>query len=103
MVCTMNLFHEYQTLTCLPTLSPQDLERMAEIVDIASSDDVLFSAIMNLEYLLAQEDGLLAEPLLQQYVEQQTQLSQRMEADFVTRSVNFPQSNVGGEFIIVPK
>lgn len=97
----MNLFHEYQTLARSPMLSRQNLERLAEIVEIASSDEELFSAIMDFEYLSAQEDGLLTELNLQQYIEQQTQLSQRMEADLITRSANYRQRNFDAE--IVPK
>lgn len=85
----MNLFHEYQILARSPTLSPQDLERMAEIVEISSSDDELFSSIMNLEYLLAQENGLLTTSNVQQYIEHQAQLKQCIEADLLTRSANY--------------
>lgn len=82
----MNLFQEYQTLAHSLPLSAQALERMADIVEIASeTDEELFSAIMNLEYLMAQDAGLLSPSNIQHYVEQQAQLIETIEADLTSR------------------
>lgn len=73
----MNLFLEYQTLARSPTSQPRDLERMAEIVEIASlTDEELLTAIFNLEFLMAQEAGFLSEGNIFEYQEQQNKLLQ---------------------------
>ena len=82
----MSLFNEYQTLTHLECPSQQDLERMAEIVEILSSDEEEFSAIMHLEYLLAQNEGLLSEDNIQQYLKSRATLSDWIEVDLAMRS-----------------
>jgi uncharacterized protein YigA (DUF484 family) len=63
----MTLFGEYQRLARSPTLSHQDLMRMAEIMELAAENEDLFSAITGLEYLLAQQDGDLSPEKIQKY------------------------------------
>jgi hypothetical protein len=72
----MNLFDEYQALARSPTLSHQNVERMATIIEIASNDARLFEAIKSLDYLLAQEDGLLSPTNIQKYEHVRTQVIQ---------------------------
>jgi hypothetical protein len=63
----MDLFEEYRNLATQSKLSPEDLDRMAEIMETAQCYDDLFEAIKNLDYLLAQEEGLLENDNLERY------------------------------------
>jgi uncharacterized protein YigA (DUF484 family) len=74
----MTLFDEYQRLARSPTLSYQDLRRMANIMELAAENENLFSAITNLEYLLAQEDGELSPDKIQKYQLDRANIVHRM-------------------------
>jgi hypothetical protein len=79
----MTLFDEYQKLARSPTLSTKDLQRFSEIVEYAEQDEKLFTAIMNLEYLLAQEAGLFKDENIKMYLEGIATLEQKMEREKV--------------------
>jgi uncharacterized protein YigA (DUF484 family) len=74
----MTLFGEYQRLARSPTLSYQDLMRMAEIMELAAENEDLFSAITSLEYLLAQEDSELSPDKIRKYQSDRANIMRRM-------------------------